>query len=323
MKKCASAFVLLLLAGCHFYTDTPLFDFAKEQARAIQHEDTPYIDLGIPLGRPYLVRGWSIDERDNYGRTFVWAIEPRAEVAFGVIEPQDLEVILNCRWLDSSRQKQLVRCDVNGNDVGAPIELKPEFTKYQVFVPVRFLKAGQNVLGLSFAVTEVPPNDSRTLASCFDSILIAPYNLQEREVKMARAEEPQYLNELRKAGRDFIVQRVPGERIFALRIPENARLTFECGFAPEDRPEVEGAGFRVTLQSGGDSSILLYDQFIDPRRRRSHHKLFDSSIDLKKWVGQDVKIIFSVTAGYEKLAYPTYALWIEPRLSDRKYFWNR
>lgn len=314
---------LVQLCACSLYHDTTLFDFAKEQAASVQQEDTLYIRFGTATGRSYLGNGWSIDEKDNYGRTFVWATSPHADLRIGAIEPQDLFLVFSGRSLEGSTLKQTAQVSINGQPAGLPFELNPNFNDYRVFVPSRILHAGDNVVGLEFAGTETPPGDARTLAACFDSLRVIPYELQERELKLVRAEEPRYLDELKANGRGMIVQRVPGRRIFSLKVPEGARLSFQCGFAPEDWDMVEGGEFCVRVQAGASAPEVLFKQFIDPRRRHSHRKIFDASLDLAKWGGQEVRIIFSVAAGFDRVAYPTYAIWIDPKVFHRRYIWSR
>lgn len=327
-----AAIASLPFIGCPLYRDETLYDFSHEEASAIQQEDTLYLDFGAESGRAYLLRGWSTDEKDNVGRTFVWATDTRAELFFGVTSPQDIELIVTCRPNDAI-QKQTLQVDVNGQPLGGPSELKRDFRDYRFFLPKRVLRTGRNILGLTFAAAarpgapdgapqSTPSGDARTLAACFDSLLFAPYNLQERELKQARSEPPTYVKELQSRGRSAIVQRLPGELTYALRIPPESQLSFSCGFAPEDWKTTEGGEFCVTLQADGQEPQVLFQQFSDPKKRRSHRTLFKKRVSLDDWAGKLARITFSVKAGYEKVSYPTYGIWIDPRIGRRHYFWQ-
>ncbi|MEW6363986.1 MAG: sulfatase [Acidobacteriota bacterium] len=344
----AVALSLAVLSGCTLYEDQTLYDFAKMEPVALQREDTLYVDIGTTAGRPYLTKGWwTDDEKDNYGRTFVWGTETRAEMTFGVTEVQDLEAVVNCRPVKGP-QAQTIQFDVNEQPLGKPLQMGSEFGDYRIFIPSRVLKIGRNALGFSFAYADRPgeaqalgpnpgadpnapslpggpqPSDVRRLSVCFDSVLFAPYNLQERVMKMAsRGTEPLYVAELRQQGHEVIVQRLPGERAFFLRIPDRAELTFQCGFAPEDWKAIEGGEFRVTMTIDGQDPQVLYSQYLDPRKRRSHRKLIRKSVDLEKWAGQIAAFTLSVKAGYEKVAYPTYGIWVEPKIYHRSYVWGK
>ncbi len=320
----------LFLAGCSISRQELLYDFAQNQAGAVQREDTLYIDFGTPAARPYLVRAWSDDEMDNVGRTFVWATDPRAAILFESTAPQDIELVLNCRPVDAREQSQTLSIDINGQTAGTAIELKKEFGEYRFFLPARLQRTGRNILGMTFAYAVRPEVDAaapqrreeRKLAACVDSMLFAPYNLLERELKMGRAEVPAYVKELEADGSRTIVQRASQERAFALRIPEKARLAFRCGLAPEDWKLVEGAGFSVTLQVDGQKPHVLFSQYCDPKRRRSHQTLFKEDINLEQWAGQLARITFSVRPGYERVTYPTYGVWIDPKIYRRHYAWE-
>lgn len=318
----------MLLAGCTLTRQEVLYDFALEQAGAVQREDTLYIDFGTGAARGYLIRGWSIDETDNVGRTFVWATDQRAAILFESTAPQDIELVINCRPVDDG-PPQTLSVDLNGQRAGTAVELKAGFGEYRIFLPARLQRVGRNILGLSFAYAARPgsetagaPRDDRKLAACFDSMLFAPYNLLERELRMGRAEPPAYLKELEAGGSRTLVQRTAEERAFALRIPEKARLAFRCGLAPEDWKLVEGAGFSITLQVEGQKPHVLYSQYCDPKRRRSHQTVFKEDINLEPWAGQLARITFSVKAGYERVTYPTYGVWIDPRIYRRHYAWE-
>jgi len=322
LRTVLAAASLILLAGCSLCKDETLFDFAKEHPKAVELDEPPIIDFGSTVSRPLLGKGWSHDEKDDYGRTFVWAVESRAEVAFGILEVQDFEFIVNCRSVESPSVKPSIRVDVNGQAVVPVISPTPHFEDYRVFVPARVLRRGPNVLGFDFSSVEATPDDTRTLAACFDRVELTPYNLQERVLKTVRMDVPKKVEELQQEGHTVLVQCVPGEHVFTVRVPEKSRLSFQCGFAPDDWPNVEGGDFRVLIQEVGATGQpeLLFDHFIDPRKRRSHHRFFKESRDLSRWSGRDVKITFRVTAGYEKVAYPTYALWVDPRIVRRHYF---
>ena len=74
-----------------------LVDLVSEFRYAEVERERPLIDLGTPSAAAALVGGWSWNETNPGGATFVWAVGARSEVGVFLAWARDLEVRLRCR----------------------------------------------------------------------------------------------------------------------------------------------------------------------------------------------------------------------------------
>lgn len=91
-------FAGLWLSGCGpGPTPVEVVDLVEEFRYAEVRRERPLIDLGTPSAAAALVSGWSWNETDPRGATFVWAVGPRSEVGVFLAWARDLEVRMRCR----------------------------------------------------------------------------------------------------------------------------------------------------------------------------------------------------------------------------------
>lgn len=123
-------------------------DLVSEFQYAEVRHERPLIDLGTPSAAAALVGGWSWNETDPQGDTFVWAVGPRSEVGVFLAWARDLEVRMRCRaFRYPGAPPQVLR--VLWDDVEiASLELEPGFTERQFVVPAERATPGSHRLGL-------------------------------------------------------------------------------------------------------------------------------------------------------------------------------
>ena len=139
----------LWLSGCGpDPTPVEVVDLVEEFRYAEIRRERPLIDLGTPSAATALVGGWSWNETDPRGTTFVWAVGPRSEVGVFLAWARDLEVRMRCRaFRYPGAPPQVLR--VFWDDVEtASLELDRGFTERQFIVPAERATAGGHRLGL-------------------------------------------------------------------------------------------------------------------------------------------------------------------------------
>ena len=151
-RRCLAA---PLLAACPWLSScgpdpatVELVDLVSEFQYAEVRHERPLIDLGTPSAAGALVGGWSWNETDPQGATFVWAVGPRSEVGVFLAWARDLEVRTKCRaFRYPGAPPQVLR--VLWDDVEiASVELDPGFTERQFVVPAERATPGSHRLGL-------------------------------------------------------------------------------------------------------------------------------------------------------------------------------
>ncbi|MBI2839376.1 MAG: hypothetical protein HYX75_13755 [Acidobacteria bacterium] len=125
------------------------------------------------------------------------AVSTTASLRFEALRSRDLLANLNRRPFVRNDVTQTLAASLNGQSVGKPISLIPEFSSYQVFLPSRLVVPGVNTIGFTFAYAgekEMVSRrrsrraeaagetalDSRPLAVCFDYVGLNPYDEGER-----------------------------------------------------------------------------------------------------------------------------------------------
>jgi len=113
----------------------------------VEHE-RPLIDLGTSSAAAALVGGWSWNETDPAGNTFVWAVGPRSEVGVFLAWARDLEVRMRCRaFRYPGASPQVLRVFWDDVEI-ASLELDRGFGEQQFTVPAERATPGNHRLGL-------------------------------------------------------------------------------------------------------------------------------------------------------------------------------
>ncbi|MDE2691875.1 MAG: sulfatase [Acidobacteriota bacterium] len=123
-------------------------DLVDEFRYAEVRRERPLIDLGTPSAAAALVGGWSWNETDPRGTTFVWAVGPRSEVGVFLAWERDLQVRMRCRaFRYPGAPAQIV--SVLWDDVEvASLELEAGFMEGGFVVPAERATPGGHRLAL-------------------------------------------------------------------------------------------------------------------------------------------------------------------------------
>ncbi len=123
-------------------------DLVAEFRYAEVARERPLIDLGTPSAAAALVDGWSWNETDPQGASFVWAVGPRSEVEVFLAWARDLEVRMRCRaYRYPGAPAQIV--SVLWDEVKvASLELKSGFVEGGLVVPAELATSGSHRLAL-------------------------------------------------------------------------------------------------------------------------------------------------------------------------------
>ncbi len=309
--------LIVSLAGCRSPREVAL-DLLQIRDQAVVLEDTQRIDLGTQRGRAHLGgSSWSGDEKDQRGRTFVWAMTQSAPLTFSAVKPRDLFAILNCRPFPRDGAMQTLSMRLNGEPVGKPVDLQPDFNEYKIFLPARLIKPGANRLDIGFAYagaaearvgTESGANpaqaEKRPLAACFDYIDFRPYDEPDGRSTFGDAAQPSLESlDLRPAD---VLPQVSGSTIsYHIKVPEGSvapQAEFECA-VPRELGGMSAA-FSLTVETdGGGSPRTVYERTLQAGQRKS------ASADLAAWGGQVVRLNFIVNGSASS------ALWVKPRIT--------
>ncbi|HEX9636566.1 MAG TPA: alkaline phosphatase family protein [Acidobacteriota bacterium] len=154
-----------------------LAEFGPEWVTA----ETRRLDLGAAEARAALGAGWSIDERDQRGGSFVWAVARRAELDFTLLDRRPAERLLRVRARGARAQR--VGVQVNGRAAGE-LELTQRMGQHSLPLPAALLRSGANRLALLFAELVSVPGDNRALAAAVDWVGFEP--LEARSDPAAR-----------------------------------------------------------------------------------------------------------------------------------------
>jgi arylsulfatase A-like enzyme len=167
-----------------------LWPAAESLAEALPHaeliRDTTEIDLGRPLPRGTLVRGWSWPERWAGGGGGGWANELQAEIAFPLVVAGPRRFLA---WMASAPGAAVQPAEVRIN--GLPVArllLGPKLEEHAFSVPAEALRPGQNRLVLAFERLDALPHGRRA-AAVLDKILIKPGSDElQRRLRPVQAE---------------------------------------------------------------------------------------------------------------------------------------
>jgi hypothetical protein len=162
---------LLPASGCGRNTPAGL-DLLAELGPQQVTPETRFLDLGAPAARAQLGSGWSIDETDRRGTTFVWAVSGRATLDFELIGRSAHERLLRLRA--RGVRPQGVGVEINGRLAGG-FELTQRLREVSLPLPAAAFHNGTNRLALRFeAPAGTVAGDARRLAAAVDYISLQP-----------------------------------------------------------------------------------------------------------------------------------------------------
>ena len=134
-----------------------VLDLVGEFRYAETAGERPVIDLGTSGAARSLVGGWSWNETDPAGNTFVWAVGPRSGIGVYLASARDLRVRMTCRayrYTGAPPQRLAVLWD--DREV-ADLELTGRFAEHGFTVPAALATAGDHRLDLAPAYFGRPP----------------------------------------------------------------------------------------------------------------------------------------------------------------------
>jgi hypothetical protein len=267
-------------------TRAPIIDLTSDRdLREIA--ETRHIVFGAG-DRRNLVDGWSVDEHDSSGLTFVWATDLEASVAFQVLAVVAQQVLVKLSAF-AGAVPQKVTVLVNGHEVST-FWAAPTFLEYRFVVPATVLRRGENSLtfrhgrleGVSGAV------EARRFAAAYNSLLIGPECLPLRawglppnpRVHRARA-TPSKPAALVITGPAIISRR--------LRIPLQGILRYHVSLlTPAQAPAIA----TLRIHDGEASRDVVETRLAPSLFNRSPAR--DVEVDLTPWRGKVVDVEIEV-----------------------------
>lgn len=98
-------------------------------------------------------------------------------------------------------------------------------------------------------------------------------------------------------------------------IPQNAKLRFSIALHPDvwDPEKGDGVTFEVYIRDEGFEE-LVFSKYIDPKHNPEERKWNDFEVDLSRYAGRNVTIIFSTLPGPNNDSRWDWAWWGEPRI---------
>jgi choline-sulfatase len=133
------------------------------------------IDFGSFEARAFLDSGWSRNEHDKDGMTFVWSQGEVSTVELFLSAPRDLQAAVRCAPLPTSGPPQAMQVELNSHGLGT-VELAPGMHEYVVSLPKAALVAGTNRLAFRYRFVSEPGPDNghRRLAVQWDALRFRP-----------------------------------------------------------------------------------------------------------------------------------------------------
>jgi hypothetical protein len=238
--------------------------------------------------RRNLIDGWSIDEHDASGLTFVWATDLEATVAFQVLAVVAQQFLVKLSAF-AGALPQMITVLVNGHEVSTFSAL-PTFLEYRFVVPATLLRRGENRLTFRHSRVGSPSGtgEPRQFAAAYNSILIGPECLPLRAWGLPP--HPQ-VNWSRATPSKPAALVITGPAIISrhLRIPLQGVLRYHVSLlTPSQAPAI--ATLRIR---DGEASRVVAETRLAP-------SLFDRSpaddveVDLTPWRGKVVDVEIEV-----------------------------
>jgi arylsulfatase A-like enzyme len=122
------------------------YDFVASLPLAEVNREVASIAFGTPAARGHLREGWSADETDPDGRSFVWSEGEESTLAFFLASVRPLTLAFQCApSVASDSEARGVSLSLNGHALGA-FKLEPRRHRYRTTLPVEAVVAGHNRL---------------------------------------------------------------------------------------------------------------------------------------------------------------------------------
>jgi hypothetical protein len=77
----------------------------------------------------------------------------------------------------------------------------------------------------------------------------------------------------------------------------------------------DGVDFRLEIRDGAARLRLLYDRYVDPKHNPAERRWIPGSVDLSRYMGQDVELLFTTTAGPRGDTCAAWAGWGDPHFN--------
>jgi arylsulfatase A-like enzyme len=168
-----AAALSILLAACRG-EDRISHDLVEMLSSASLVPETSSLDFGADEARAALRLGFSVNERDGGGSTFVWSEGDRSEIRLVVSDPRPLSLTLRLwPFRFPGAPPQSLSFSLNGTAV-AEVELVPGPGEYRLSLPEAALQTGENLLRTTYAYSRSPNDlspsagDGRRLAVAWD-----------------------------------------------------------------------------------------------------------------------------------------------------------
>lgn len=267
-------------------TPSPILDLATDRAvRDIA--ETREILFGRGK-RGHLLDGWSVDEHDPSGLSFVWATALEASVSFQVLAVEDLQFLLKLMAFPGAGP-QTVTALVNGHEVSR-FTAEPIFLEYRFVVPANVLHRGENRLTFRHGRLESRSDggEARRFAAAYNSILIGPQCLPLRGFGLPLEPRVRRVRATKSSPAALVII---GPAVIRRRfdVPLDGVLRYRLSLlTPAQAPAIATLRIRE-----GDSSRDVVETRLAPSlfdRKPSR----DVEVDLTPWRGKSVELELEV-----------------------------
>lgn len=160
MNRCPVWLALLLTLGCDSPTRDPgtlwVADLTAQLERAEVLTEIGFLDIGIPETRPFLGQGWSWNEEEESGTTFVWGTRHSSEIHFFLAESRPLRLRLRCKpYRKEASSVDSLSIAVNGETLERLL-LRRGWQEYDLLLPAESLQSGINRMAFEYHWTRGP-----------------------------------------------------------------------------------------------------------------------------------------------------------------------
>ena len=148
----ACAVLALLISGCHQDSDWLLsYQLERSFGLADVFTNKTHLDIGTDADRTSLLEGWSWNETNTAGETFVWSNGASSSLGFFIYDIRDSVLALRGLAFETEDSpQQTVSIGVAGTSLGE-FSVAPHFTDISVPVPASTLTVGWNTFDLHYA----------------------------------------------------------------------------------------------------------------------------------------------------------------------------
>lgn len=155
MKLSLVCLTLISLLGCGAptsrSTEALILDLAARLDRAEVSTETSDIDFGSKAARIFLGEGWSWNEQEPAGTTFVWSSRYSSEVHFFIVDTGSRTVRFRCKPLRRGLdQVESLSIRLNGSSLRS-VPLRQGWHEYELMLPSNSLRQGVNRLVFEYS----------------------------------------------------------------------------------------------------------------------------------------------------------------------------